>query len=280
MQFFFYFCIKNLSKQNMKRIITFLLVVVLLFACRSVPFTGRKQFSLMPDQTVLSLSLQQYNDFMRQAQLSANAQQKAMVLKVGQRIANAVTTYYRSHGMSAELKNFSWEFSLVEDKQANAFCMPGGKIVVYTGILPITQTEAGLAVVIGHEVAHALAKHANERLSQQIAVTIGAVGLDLALSKQSNEVRQLSQGVFGLGAQIGVLLPYSRKHEYEADKIGMILMAMAGYNPREAVTFWQRMAQISGGSIPAFLSTHPSDSKRVQQIQSNMAEALRYYKPQ
>ena len=248
-----------------------------MFACRSVPFTGRKQFSMMPDQTVISLSLQQYNDFMRQAKLSNNAQQKAMVARVGQKIANAVNTYYRSHGMAADLKNFSWEFSLVETNQINAFCMPGGKIVVYTGILPVTQTEDGLAVVIGHEVAHAIAKHANERLSQQLAVTLGAVGLDLALSKQSNEVRQISQGVFGLGSQLGVLLPYSRKHEYEADRIGMILMAMAGYNPREAPVFWQRMAQ-KGASAPEFLSTHPSDSKRIQQIQANMTEALKYYK--
>ena len=251
-----------------------------MFACRSVPFTGRKQFSLMPDQTVLSLSLQQYNDFMRQAKISNNVQQKTMVTQVGQKIANAVNNYYRSNGMAAELKNFSWEFNLVETNQVNAFCMPGGKIVVYTGILPITQTEAGLAVVIGHEVAHAIAKHANERLSQQLAVTLGAVGLDLALAlnKQSNEVRQLSQGVFGLGAQFGVLLPYSRKHELEADRIGMIIMAMAGYNPREAPVFWQRMSQ-QGSKMPAFLSTHPSDSKRIQQIQTYMAEALRYYRP-
>ena len=262
----------------MKRIISIFLVIVLMFACRSVPFTGRKQFSLVPDQTVISLSLQQYNDFMHQAKLSNNAQQKAMVARVGQKIANAVNTYYRSHGMVAELKNFSWEFNLVETNQINAFCMPGGKIVVYTGILPVTQTEDGLAVVIGHEVAHAIAKHANERLSQQLAVTIGAVGLDLALSKQNSEVRQISQGVFGLGAQLGVLLPYSRKHEYEADRIGMILMAMAGYNPREAPAFWQRMAQ-RGTSAPEFLSTHPSDSKRIQEIQSYMTEALKYYKP-
>ena len=263
----------------MKRIVSIFLVALLMFACRSVPFTGRKQFSLVPDQTVISLSLQQYNDFMRQTKLSSNTQQKAMVMQVGQKIANAVDSYYRSHGMSAELKNFSWEFNLVETNQVNAFCMPGGKIVVYTGILPFTQTEAGLAVVIGHEVAHAVAKHANERLSQQLAVTIGTVGLDLALSKQSNEVRQVAQNVFGLGSQLGVLLPYSRKHEYEADRIGMIFMAMAGYNPRETPVFWQRMAQRSTSAAPAFLSTHPSDSKRIQQIQSYMAEALRYYKP-
>ena len=262
----------------MKRIIAIFFVVVLMFACRSVPFTGRKQLSLMPNQTVLSLSLQQYNEFIHQAKLSNDAQQKAMVTRVGQKIANAVNTYYRSHGMAAELKNFAWEFNLVESNQVNAFCMPGGKIVVYTGILPITQTETGLAVVLGHEVAHAIAKHANERLSQQLAVTLGSVGLELALSKQSNEVRQLSQGVFGLGAQLGVLLPYSRKHELEADRIGLIFMAMAGYNPREAPAFWQRMSQKSSGT-PAFLSTHPSDAKRIQQIQSYMAEALKYYKP-
>jgi predicted Zn-dependent protease len=263
----------------MKKIISLFFVIILLFACRSVPFTGRKQFSLMPDQTVLSLSLQQYNEFIHQAKLSNNAQQKAMVIKVGQKIANAVGSYYRSHGMSAQLKNFSWEFNLVETNQINAFCMPGGKIVVYTGILPITQNETGLAVVLGHEVAHALAKHANERLSQQLAVTLGGIGLDLALSKKSNEVRQISQGVFGLGAQLGVLLPFSRQHELEADKIGLILMAMAGYNPREAPAFWQRMAQ-KGTSTPEFLSTHPSDSKRIQQIQSYLPEALKYYKPQ
>ncbi|MDR0829616.1 MAG: M48 family metallopeptidase [Prevotellaceae bacterium] len=261
----------------MKRIIAILLISVLMFACKTVPFTGRKQLSLISNQTVLTLSLQQYNDFIHSAQLSNDANAKAMVTRVGQRLAAAVSTYYRSNGKSAELKNFSWEFNLVNSTQVNAFCMPGGKIVVYTGILQYTQTEDGLAVVLGHEIAHALAQHANERLSQQVAVQLGGIGLDVALSNKSQETRNLGAAVFGLGAQVGVLLPFSRKHELEADRIGLILMAMAGYNPQTAPAFWQRMAA-NGTKTPEFFSTHPSDANRIKQLQSCMPEALRYYK--
>lgn len=261
----------------MRKLTSLILFVVLMYACSSVPITGRKQLSLVSDQEVLSMSLQQYGEFINQAPLSTDAKNKALVVRVGQNIANAVTTYYKSHGMESQLKNFSWEFNLVNDSQVNAFCMPGGKIVVYTGILPVTKTETGLAVVLGHEVAHALAKHANERMSQQMAVSLGGVALDVALSKKSAGVQQLGSAVFGLGAQYGVMLPFSRKHELEADQMGLILMAIAGYDPREAPAFWQRMAA-NGSKVPEFLSTHPSDATRAKEIQACLPEALKYYK--
>jgi predicted Zn-dependent protease len=261
----------------MKILISSLLFTALMYSCSSVPITGRKQLSLVSDRDVLTLSLQQYDAFIGQAKLSADAQNKSTVVRVGQNIANAVATYYRAHGMDEQLKNFSWEFNLVNDPQVNAFCMPGGKIVVYAGILPVTKTETGLAVVLGHEVAHALAKHANERMSQQMAVSTGGAALSVALNGKTNEVQQLGNLIFGLGAQYGVMLPFSRKHELEADRMGLILMAIAGYDPREAPAFWQRMAA-NGSSVPELLSTHPSDEKRVKEIQAYLPEALKYYK--
>lgn len=249
-------------------------------ACRSVPFTGRKQFSVVSDASVLSLSLQQYNEFIGSARLSTNASQRALVERVGKNLAQAVTIYYTMHGMSVELRNFKWEFKLVENPVVNAFCMPGGKIVVYTGILPFTKDETGLAVVLGHEVAHALAKHSNERMSQQIPIYLGALGLDigLALANKSSQTRQLAQSIFGLGATAGVILPFSRKHELEADQIGLIIMALAGYNPQEAPAFWQRMAATKQGATIEFLSTHPSDQRRIAQIQRHLPKAMQYYK--
>jgi predicted Zn-dependent protease len=261
----------------MKKILFYLLILVILTTCRTVPFTGRKQLALVSDQSVISLSLQQYSDFIGKSSLSKDAAAKAMVTRVGQNLSKAVETYYRSHGLSKELSRFKWEFNLVNDAQVNAFCMPGGKIVVYTGILPYTQTEEGLAVVLGHEVAHALAKHANERMSQQIPVILGGVALDVALSNKSQQTRELAGIVFGLGANIGVMLPFSRKHELEADRIGLILMAMAGYDPNVAPTFWQRMAS-SGQKTPEILSTHPSDATRITKIRQSLPEAMKYYK--
>jgi predicted Zn-dependent protease len=262
----------------MKKILPLLAVVLLLTTCRTVPFTGRRQLSLISDQSVLSLSLQQYNDFIHQSSLSNDVKNRELVVKVGQKIANAVDTYYRSHGKVSELKNFKWEFNLVNNNQINAFCMPGGKIVVYTGILPVTQTEEGLAVVLGHEVAHALARHANERLSQQIPVILGGVALEVALSNKDQQTRELAASVFGLGANLGVILPFSRSHELEADRIGLILMALAGYNPQSAPDFWVRMSKISGNKSPEFLSTHPSDQKRISQMKDYLPEAIKYYK--
>lgn len=201
-----------------------------------------------------------------------------MVQKVGRNIANAVESYLKSNGYADELSSYAWEFNLVKSTDVNAFCMPGGKIVVYEGILPITQNETGLAVVLGHEVAHAVAKHANERMSQQMATQYGTAAVGAALGGASAGVQQAAAAAMGLGSQYGILLPYSRMQELEADKLGLIFMAMAGYDPSSAAAFWTRMSQSSGGSTPEFMSTHPSDNSRIEQIQKDLPEALKYYK--
>lgn len=253
-------------------------IVLLLAGCGSVPVTGRKQLSLVSNQEVLTLSLQQYDEFIKSAPKSTNKVNTAMVQKVGRNIANAVENYLKNNGYADEISSYAWEFNLVKSADVNAFCMPGGKIVVYEGILPITQNETGLAVVLGHEVAHAVAKHANERMSQQMATQYGTAAVGAALGGASAGVQQAAAAAIGLGSQYGILLPYSRKQELEADKLGLIFMAMAGYDPSAAAAFWTRMSQSSGGSTPEFMSTHPSDGTRIQQIQKDLPEALKYYK--
>lgn len=249
----------------------------ILSGCGSVPITGRKQMLLVSDQEVLTLSLQEYSEFIKTAPKSTDKTNTAIVVKVGRNIANAVETYLKENGYADEISNYSWEFNLVQSTDVNAFCMPGGKIVVYEGILPYTQTEAGLAVVLGHEVAHAVAKHANERMSQQVASQYGSAALGVALSGSSSAVQTIASTVYGLGAEYGVMLPYSRKQELEADKLGLIFMAMAGYDPSVASSFWQRMSQNST-AVPEFMSTHPSDQTRITAIQKDLNEALKYYK--
>lgn len=257
----------------------FMTAIVVLFAgCGSVPVTGRKQLNLVSNQEVLTLSLQQYDEFIKSAKKSTDAKNTALVQKVGRNIANAVETYLRENGYESQLSEYAWEFNLVKSDQVNAFCMPGGKIVVYEGILPITRDETGLAVVLGHEVAHAVAKHANERMSQQMVTQYGTAAATTALGGASQGVQTAAAAAIGLGAQYGILLPYSRKQELEADKLGLIFMAMAGYNPSEAASFWTRMSQNSGGSTPEFASTHPSDDTRIKKIQEDLPEALKYYK--
>ncbi len=261
----------------MKKIFFILLTSASLFyGCSSVPVTGRQQLSLVSDQEVLSLSLQQYDDYIKTAQKSTDKKNTALVVKVGQNIANAVNAYYKANGMESLLSGYSWEFNLIKDAQVNAFCMPGGKIVVYEGILPYTQTEAGLAVVLGHEVAHAVAKHANERMSQQMVAQYGASAVESILSKSSSTTKAIANTVYGLGAQYGVMLPFNRKQELEADHLGLIFMAIAGYNPNEAVPFWQRMST-QGSTTPEFMSTHPSDGNRVSEIQKYLPDAMEYY---
>ncbi|WP_455633188.1 M48 family metallopeptidase, partial [Parabacteroides sp.] len=246
--------------------------------CSSVPLTGRKQVLLVSDQEVLSSSLTQYNDYMKTAPLSTDAKKSAMVTRVGQKIAAATEAYLKANGLEAELKNFAWEFKLVKDTQVNAFCMPGGKIVVYEGLLPLTATEDELAVVVGHEVAHAVAKHSNERMSQQLMAQYGAAILGAAVSNRSAAVQQLATTVYGVGAQYGVMLPFSRKHEYEADYMGLIFMTMAGYQPDVAVGFWQKMSAGNQGSVPEFMSTHPCDASRIAEIQKNLPEIKAKFK--
>ncbi|MDR1583904.1 MAG: M48 family metallopeptidase [Prevotellaceae bacterium] len=255
-----------------------LLIMALIVAgCTTVPLTGRKQLSLVSNDDVLTSSFHQYDEYLKTASVSKDAKKTALVVKVGKRIAAAVEQYLHNNGMEDQIKEYQWDFHLIADATPNAFCMPGGKIVVYEGILPYTQDETGLAVVLGHEVAHAVAKHSNERMSQQIVVALGGEVVNTAVSKKSDLMKQLAPTIYGLGSQFAVMLPYSRSHESEADHIGLIFMAMAGYDPAQAEAFWLRMSQ-AGGKTPEFLSTHPSDQTRAANIRSWLPEAKKYYK--
>lgn len=266
----------------MKKHFIFLLAsMMLIIACSKNAVTGRKQLTLLNEGQLQQMALQEYQTFLSQNKVVASTASKdaEMVKRVGTRIAYAITKYYQDQGKGDVLNGYNWEFNLVDDKQVNAWCMPGGKVVVYTGLLPVTQNEAALAVVMGHEIAHAVASHGNERMSQ----TLLAQGIGLAgniLTSGNQQVNNVFNNTYGAGATIGVLLPNSRKQELEADKFGLIFAAMSGYNPQEAVPFWQRMAQASGGQKPPeFLSTHPSDETRIERLKQLMPEALKYYKP-
>ncbi len=254
------------------------LLNIFIQSCNTVPVTGRKQISLMPEQDLISYSTINYTQFIKSSKLSTNRQQTELVKRVGRNISAAVESYLKSKGKEHLLDGYQWEYNLVDDPTPNAWCMPGGKIVVYTGILPYTKNEAGLAVVMGHEVAHAVARHGNERMSQQILVEYGAGALSTFISDKPQETQQLYQMAFGLGAQYGLMLPYSRLHESEADKMGLIFMAIAGYDPHEAIAFWERMSKSGGQKPPEILSTHPSDESRIQALKEFIPEAMKYYK--
>jgi predicted Zn-dependent protease len=250
----------------------------LMVACSTVPLTGRKQLSLLPESEMLSMSFSQYKQFLSENKISEDKSKSEMVKDVGKRIAVAVETYFSEHGMKSRIENFEWEFNLVQDDTPNAWCMPGGKVVVYTGILPITKNETGLAVVMGHEIAHAVARHGNERMSQQMAVQGVGTALSVAIDEKPEQTKNIFMAAYGLGSQVAYTLPYSRTHETEADKLGLIFMAMAGYDPQKAVEFWQRMSEQGGQKPPEFLSTHPSDQTRINNLKAFMPEALKYYK--
>jgi len=260
----------------------FAIIAMILFVigCATVAITGRKQLSLLPASQVTELSFSSYREMMKESKLSRDQDQIALVRRVGQRIANVSDQFLRENHMQEDLKYYKWEFNLIEeDSTINAFCMPGGKVAVYTGILPVTKTETGLAVVIGHEVAHALANHGNERLSQGLMQQLGGVALEVALANKPQQTQSLAMAAYGVGSTVGIMLPYSRTHESEADHIGLILMARAGYDPREAIPFWERMNQSGGGRPPEFLSTHPAPERRIADIQKELPEALKYYNP-
>lgn len=259
----------------MKKILN-LCMLLLLAACSTVPLTGRKQMLLLSDSELLSASLTQYNQYIRKATKSSNKAQTDKVIRVGKKIAGATEAYLRQNGMEKELSNFQWEFNLIKDKQVNAFCMPGGKIVVYEGLLDIASSDDELGVVLGHEVAHAVAKHSNERMSQGLLVQFGGAIMDAALSEKSAAMQQIGATVFGLGAQLGIMLPFSRKHESEADHMGLVFMTMAGYDPSVAVTFWEKMDAAGGGSPPEILSTHPSNATRISAIKRRLPEMEKY----
>ncbi|MBV4356109.1 M48 family metallopeptidase [Pinibacter aurantiacus] len=270
----------------MKRIIsTFLLplsVAAMMSSCTRNSFTGRSQLSLVPESQVQAMALTEYTQFLDSAKVVSTADKNAqMVARVGQRIANAVTQYAAANNMSDQLQGYKWEYHLVQSNEVNAWCMPGGKIVVYTGLLPITQNENALAVVMGHEVMHAVARHGSERMSQGLVQQYGGEALSVMLASKPAATQQLFMTAYGVGSQVGVMLPFSRKDELEADKFGLYFCAMAGYDPREAIPLWQRMEKASEGSSrpPEMLSTHPVESTRIAQLQQIMPEALKYYKP-
>lgn len=255
----------------------FLSLIILVQACSTVPLVGRKQVSLLPESNMVEMSLTSYSQFLKENKLSANKEQTDVVKRVGARMAAAVEKYLKDNGYQDRVADFKWEFNLVDNKEPNAWCMPGGKVVFYTGILPLTKNDAGVAVVMGHEIAHAVARHGNERMSQQMLVQFGGIALSEAIKTKPEETQALFQSAYGLGTQYGVMLPYSRQHEYEGDKLGLIFMAIAGYNPNEAVGFWERMAANSAGKTPEFLSTHPVEQNRIEAIKSFLPEAMKYY---
>ncbi len=264
----------------MQRSFLFGVLVIAFFAvsCSTVPVTGRQQLNIIPQSQMLSMSFQEYGDFLKSNKLSTNQEQTAMVKRVGERTRQAVERYMTQQGFADRLKGYQWDFNLVESKEVNAWCMPGGKVVVYTGIMPVVQNETGLAVVLGHEIAHAIAEHGNERMSQGLLAQAGGMALDVALANKPQETKNLWMTVYGVGAQYGALLPYSRLQESEADHLGLIFMAMAGYDPNEALNFWVRMSQSGGQAPPEFMSTHPSNQTRIDDIKKEIPEAMKYYK--
>ncbi len=274
---------KKLSRIAPKSPKTYLLAIAaiilfLLLSCATVPITERRTIHLVSDQELTALSLQEYSKVLQQSKISHDPAKAQMVRNVGGRIAKATEGLLGEQGLGEDIQNYKWEFNLIEDdKTVNAWCMPGGKVVVYTGILPLAQNETGLAVVLGHEIAHAVAKHGNERMSQGLLAQMGGVALSVALSTQPAAATDLFLQAYGLGSQVGFLLPYSRVQEAEADRIGLTLMAKAGYDPREAVPFWKRMNEKGGGRPPEFLSTHPAPETRIKEIEAHIPEAMKYY---
>ncbi|PKB18697.1 M48 family metallopeptidase [Flavobacterium sp. 5] len=244
------------------------------YSCATNPITGKKELNFVSNSELFPSSFQQYGTFLKENKIISGTAEARTVEVVGSKIRAAAEKYSRYLGQTQYLNGYQWEYKLIESKEVNAWCMPGGKIVVYSGILPITKDEAGLATVLGHEVSHALANHGAQRMSASQLQELGAVGVAVATGQQSSEKQQMWQQYYGLGSQVGVMLPFSRSQETEADKIGLILMTIAGYNPDQAIIFWQRMATQSGGSAPSeFLSTHPSDATRMANLKALIPDA-------
>lgn len=258
-------------------LVSFLMV---LEGCQQVALTGRKQLLLVSDADANALGEQQYREILSKSKISQDPSGTKIVLRVGTRIAQAVNSLARENGLGQYVDGYNWEFHLIDDpKTMNAFCLPGGKIAVYTGILPLTKNDSGLAVVIAHEVAHAVAKHGAERMSQILLMQYGGAQLSDAIKSNPEETQKNVLLAFGIGANVGVLLPYSRLQEIEADRIGLIIMAKAGYDPHEAIVLWNRMKALEGPTPPEFLSTHPVTDERIRSIEAEMPEAMKYFKP-
>lgn len=258
-----------------------LLFLFLAIACQTVPITGRQQLSIIPAGQILSMSAASYKDFLSSHTVIKDTEDAKMVKRVGVSIQHAVEKYFSAHNLSEGLDGYSWEFNLVDDEAVNAWCMPGGKVVVYTGILPVAKDDKGLSVVMGHEIAHAVANHGDERMSQGLITQMGGMALSTALASKPQQTTELFMAAYGIGTQVGILLPYSRLQESEADRLGLIFMAMAGYDPHQAPEFWKRMSSgKQGGAPPEFLSTHPADETRIRNLEKHMDEAMSYYRKQ
>lgn len=250
-----------------------------LIQCATVPLTGRKQLMLYPESEMVQMSFTSYRDFLKENKLSADQDDTRRIKEIGRRVAKAVESYMKAQGLESRIAGFDWEFNLIASKEMNAWCMPGGKVVFYEGILPVCKTDAGIAVVMGHEIAHAVAHHSNERMSQQMLVQAGSAAAAYALKSKPETTQALWGAAIGFGSNYGILLPFSRKQETEADHLGLIFMAIAGYDPQEAVAFWNRIAQASAGkTTPEFMSTHPSDARRIANLQAFIPEAMKYKK--
>ena len=251
-----------------------LLLTVTAASCSSVAFTGRNRMLLYSDSEITSLSNESYNEMMATAKVSENKAQAAVIQEVGERISGALTKYLTSKGEQSVLDGINWSFKLVQDEQVNAFCMPGGQVVFYEGIMPLLDTPDLVAVVMGHEIAHAIARHGNERMSQQaLASVVGGVTGQVVEQKTSENGRVLFEAAFAVGSEYGYLLPYSRKHESEADEIGLYIMAIAGYDIEQAPVLWKRMSENNSQYVPEFMSTHPSDANRIKNLEKHMDKA-------
>jgi len=258
----------------------FLLFILIAAACTTVPLTGRNRINFIPESTIMNISLQEYQKFLKENELSKNVKQIEMVKRVGKNIQKAVEQYFFERNMTNQINDYKWEFNLIEGRDKNAWCMPGGQVVIYEGILPIAKNDNGLAVVMGHEIAHAVAKHGNERMSHSLLIQSGGALLSAVTYKKSVLYKQIFMTTYGIGTQLGFILPYSRIHEKEADYLGLIFMTIAGYDPNKAIKFWERMKQDSSSSnkIPEFLSTHPSGATRISEIKNAIPEVLRKYR--
>jgi len=263
----------------MKCYLSIVIFLVMVTGCSKVPLTNRKQMNLIPESELIAMSLTNYNEFLSKNPPVPSTQSDAKLVKqVGGKISASIIRYMQKNGFGERVKGYKWEFNLVNSKEINAWCMPGGKVVVYSGLLPVTQDEAGLAFVMGHEIAHAVARHGNERMSQMLLAETGGIALDLALMNKPAETRNIFMTAYGVGSTVGVLLPYSRLHESEADKLGMIFMAMSGYDPALAPSVWERMMKINtGAKPPEILSTHPSDQTRIADLRKYVPTAQKYF---
>ena len=258
------------------KVASLILLLFLIYSCSIVPITGRKQVHLLPESMMTSMGLTNYQDFLKtNPPVASNDANNRLVKQVGHKISAAVERYMKAHNYADRVAGYNWEFNLINSKEVNAWCMPGGKVAVYSGILPYTKDEAGLAVVMGHEIAHAIAQHGNERMSQGLAVQAVGMSIDAFMQQKPQQTRDIFMSAYGVGTQLGTLA-YSRSHESEADKLGLVFMTMAGYDPARALSFWKDMKSVGGAKPPELLSTHPSDDKRIRDIQSYLPQARKY----